>query len=101
MRKLVFAALAGVFMLSSGFTPADKPENLEGIDENLIISEIIDAESNSEFEDKICRYRFVNSEGESLTVIDIVVDSRDNCRRPGLMAAANFEYEAGKYVGQY
>lgn len=88
-------ALAAVFVLSSGFVSEDEAVGeIVKTKETVKISEAVVLESFDFI--KICRYRFVNSEGETLDTVDIVVASGTDCNSQELRDQATAEYNRRK-----
>lgn len=92
MRKLLFAALAGVFMLSSGFSIPSEPNLGNTVEETPVIINTFDSFNDQIDFEKICRYRFVNSEGETIDVVDIRVADTQDCNDPAMIEAAWAEH---------
>lgn len=93
IRKLVFAALAGVFMLSSGFSVVDNsiesknPTNLlEFVD--IMNVDLDNSEVSVEYIRTICRYTFKNSEGEVTAVVEFDKKEGVSCSDSGQIAQA-------------
>jgi len=78
MKKVVFMALATVFMLSSGFSSLNNVKDVSLTDNSPHFNKLDNLETE-DFGNKICRFRFVNEEGETIDVHDYMVDESVDC----------------------